>query len=394
MTDYPALFQEYIVRSAQAMRDLLEQPWTRLPDEVREQALHTLGYALHLDVAWPAASEVLHQLAPLMEKAGHREEWLPYLARGLAVGLAQQDAAAVAELTFQLGLLSYVQGLYDDAYQQFATSAAQCADLGDHYGQVRALNRLAGTCRLQHRPTEAQTIIEQALALLDTQDPALSHTYLTRGLLAYDAGRFANAEADQRRCIALAMVARDPRLVAWGLVNLGVALRQQQREEETLLAYRLAAQLFIEIDDVVNLAAVRMNIGNVYLMRDEFAEALRWYNLAEPVFRQTEDRYRLSDIYQNRGIAQRELGHLAEARADFDRSLAYHQALNRVVGVAAIADAAGLVDLREGDYDRAYTRFVEALALLTSIDAQDGPRGELVRAHLAECLVLKRQAHS
>ncbi len=384
MTDYPALFKEYVVRSAQAMRDLLDQPWTRLPDEVREQALHTLDYALQLDAAWPAAGEVLCQLAPLMEKAGYRTEWLPYLSRGLAVGQAQQDAAAVAELTFQLGLLSYVQGLYDDAHQQFATSAAQWDNLEDCYGQVRALNRLAGTCRLQHRPAEAQTVIDQTLVLLDPQDPALSHAYLTRGLLAYDAGRFAEAEADQRRCIALAMLARDPRLAAWGLVNLGVALRQQQREEETLLAYRLAAQLFVEIDDVVNLAAVRMNIGNVYLMRDEFEEALRWYNLAEPVFRQTEDRYRLSDIYQNRGIAQRELGHLAEARADFARSLAYHRALDRVVGVAAIADALGLVDLLEGDEVSARAHFMEALDQLASIDAQNGPRGQLVKAHLAQ----------
>lgn len=384
MTDYPNLFQTYIVRSAQAMRDLLDQPRTRLPDEVREQALHTLGYALHLDAAWPAAAEVLRQLAPLMEKAGYREEWLPYLSRGLAVSLAQHDAAAAAELTFQLGLLGYVQGLYDDAYQQFAASAAQFASLGDRYGQVRALTRLAGACRLHGRPAEAQTFVAQALALLDAHDPALSHTYLTRGLLAYDAGRFAEAEEDQRRGIALAMQARDPRRAAWGLVNLGVALRQQKREDETLLAYRLAEQLFVEIDDVANLAAVRMNIGNVYLMRDQFQEALHWYNLAEPTFRQTEDRYRLSDIYLNRGIAQRSLGHLAVARADFERSLVYHRALNRVVGVAAIADAVGVTDMLEGDYASAHAHFIEALQLLTSIGAQDGPRGELVRSHLAE----------
>jgi tetratricopeptide (TPR) repeat protein len=127
-----------------------------------------------------------------------------------------------------------------------------------------------------------------------------------------------------------------------------------------------------------------MNIGNVYLMRDQFDAALHWYDLAEPVFRQTGDRYRLSDIYQNRGIAQRSLGHLGQARADFERSLAYHRALDRVVGVAAIADAVGMVDMLEGDYERAHAHFVEALQLLTSIDAQDGPRGVLVRAHLAE----------
>ncbi|QLQ08510.1 MAG: tetratricopeptide repeat protein [Anaerolineae bacterium] len=236
-----------------------------------------------------------------------------------------------------------------------------------------ALTRLAGACRLHGRPAEAQTFVAQALALLGAHDPALSHTYLTRGLLAYDAGRFAEAEEDQRRGIALAMQARDP-AAAWGLVNLGVALRQQKREDETLLAYRLAEQLFVEIDDVANLAAVRMNIGNVYLMRDQFQEALHWYNLAEPTFRQTEDRYRLSDIYLNRGIAQRSLGHLAVARADFERSLVYHRALNRVVGVAAIADAVGVTDMLEGDYASARTLHRGA-ALLTSIGAQDGPRG-------------------
>lgn len=384
MIDYPFLFRTYIVRSAQAMRDLLGQPWKRLPDDLREQALHTLGYALHLDAAWPATAEVLSQLAPLMEKAGYRDEWLPYLARGLAQGLALHDDRASAELHFQLGLLSYVQGLYDDAYQNFAASAARWAALGVLDGQVRALNRLAGTCRMQHRPREAQVFIDQALAQLPPDDPALSHAYLTRGLLAYDDNRFVDAEEDQRRCIALALLAKDPRLAAWGLVNLGVALRQQKREEETLVTYRLAEQLFIEIDDVVNLAAVRMNMGNVYLMRDQFEEALRWYNLAEPVFSQTQDRYRLSDIYQNRGIAERSLGQLAAARADFARSLVYHQELNRIVGVAAIADAVGIVDMLDGDYASAMTHFDEALALLTSIDAQDGPRGQLVKAHMAE----------
>jgi hypothetical protein len=46
MSDYPAIFRGYIVRSTNHMASQIEQAGTILPADARDQALHTLSYAL------------------------------------------------------------------------------------------------------------------------------------------------------------------------------------------------------------------------------------------------------------------------------------------------------------------------------------------------------------
>ena len=117
-----AKFQHYLARNLRYLTQLVASA-EPLPDEaLRVQAMHSLSYAFGLPDLWPVTRQLLLTLAPKMEQAGHRSDWLVYLAQATQVSEQQQDWETAAECYLQRGLLHRLLTGYNAVLPSFSRS--------------------------------------------------------------------------------------------------------------------------------------------------------------------------------------------------------------------------------------------------------------------------------
>jgi hypothetical protein len=166
---YAARFKQLLSRSAVVARHHVEVEGADTPisNAARERAQNVLSYTLKEAEAWTATRDLLLVMAPKMEMAGYRTDWLPYLEDAVVQSQRQGDQTAEAALQFQCGYLYRLVSNYPQAQTYLRASAAHYAALGDAEGQARTLNQLAYLAWQQHRYEEAERLAREALGIVD-----------------------------------------------------------------------------------------------------------------------------------------------------------------------------------------------------------------------------------
>ena len=225
--DAPSLFLSYIVNTARAALEQIEATGAALPaDEDRDLALHSLDYALKLPDAWSVTGSLLTALAPKMERAGYRHDWIAYLDAGIDASQQCGDQATEAELRLQKGILHQLLAEYHEADGEYVLSEAGFAALPDQRALARVLNRRAFVARRQGRHEDAERLAAAAMALLAADDAELGYTYQVLGTIAYDRMQWQEAARCFRLSLDLLRQGDDRRLQGWAHSNLGLALWQ------------------------------------------------------------------------------------------------------------------------------------------------------------------------
>jgi tetratricopeptide (TPR) repeat protein len=369
---YATRFREYIVQSVAHILVSVRATDALLPDDIRVQALHTLSYALSLPEAWLATRELLLCMAPKMEQAGFRDEWIPYLEQGLHQSQSLGDTRIEAELHLQLGLLYQVRSKYDKALLSLTASAKEFAALNDTSNQAQALNRLAYIYCLQRSYEEASTLVKQSLELLDLEDAGRQFSYFVQGVIAFDEGRYECAIYYFSLSLALCEKQGDQRRIAQRLGSLGLALYEQNNYLQSITCLERAIILFDKIGDPVQQAVIRMNLGNVYLLMEESENALELYAISEAVLRPVQDELHITMLYVNRGIALRQLCQWQEAELSLLTAIDRWQQRGNVKSQVNSMDELGMVYLKQGLYRKALEVFEDTVQLLTQIVGKPG----------------------
>lgn len=384
--DYVAIFEGYVLQSVRRLLARVRRSGAALPDADQRQAQHTLSYALKFPVAWPEVRALLLAIAPKMEQAGQRDDWIPFLEQGLRQSQARGDAEAAAELELQLGILRWLQGKYDSARSHLRASANSFAGLHAPHDQARALNRLAYVARLQRRFEAAAQLAEKARRLAGDDASEQAYSAMVLGLVQLDRRNWPAAIARLQQALHLWEGRNDRRMIGLCLVNLGAALRPLKRYEEATELYRRALDVFEEINDPVNHALTQMNLGNVLLSRDRPAEAVSLYLASERVFHRLQDRLRLAQLYHNTGLCYRRLQQWPQAEEAYLSSIEHYQALGNVALLVEPMDGLGLVYLALGRQAAARETFEAALDQLEQIEGQPGYQRlfEMLTAHLQQ----------
>ena len=104
--DYPARFRWQVMNTLELSLQDVCAAGTRLSEEVKEQAIYILEFALTMAEAWPAVRKLLLQLSPDLERHGDRRRWLQLLGLGLRLAEQIHDQATAAQFHWSLGLLS------------------------------------------------------------------------------------------------------------------------------------------------------------------------------------------------------------------------------------------------------------------------------------------------
>jgi tetratricopeptide (TPR) repeat protein len=273
-----------------------------------------------------------------------------------------------------------------------------------------------GSARMHANLAEAQRVLgrsENALEHLrkaEEIDPAFAQVWNTRGLIAYDAGRYTEAEAAYREAIA-----REPRLSA-AHINRANALQALHRSSEAITALRQAlviepdnptalanlGQLLCDLSDpdvleeaeglcrraaavAPGLAQAHEYLGNILRALGRMEESLKAYQQSLRVdpsrsapllsigeLLQQAGRFdEASALYERaRGVDPDDprlyisLGSLALARDQHDRAIGfYERAAELDPGSADAQHGLGMAFLEQGRLDPAEAAFREALRL-------------------------------
>lgn len=382
---YPVTFRNYIRWGAEQMLDLVQRGKNLSPME-REQILHILSYGLGMVDAWSVSRDLLFKLAPKMEQAGLREDWLPYLQRGIERCQEVGDVKTQAEFEMFSGILYRLLGQWDSARMKLEFSVEHFRSIPDDDGQARALNRLAFLARLQGNHKEASTLIAKALHLCNDGSEAKALCHTTQGVLFLDQREWHLAQYHFEETLRLWLIHENPRLIAWAYSDLGVCQWHRQHFRAAIESYMQAIHILEEIEDPVLLAATQMNLGLAYTDVREYRKALDLYALAEPVFRRVHDLQRLAMIYNNQGLVYQKLEQWVEAEQAFRASIEQWHELEADYPLAEVMDELGKVYTAQQSYNDAHRMFHAALALLDTMQEvpDQGYLRSLIQQHLAE----------
>jgi tetratricopeptide (TPR) repeat protein len=364
--EYRTLFDAYLSTSLQETIGQVARADPLVPEEVRQQAWHLLSYAFALEPTWPLTSDLLLKLAPKMEQAGLRGEWIPYLEQGLCSAQAQGDVKMAAECQLCIGHLYRLQSEFSPARQWLTKSLADFVAACDDHGQARALNQLAYVDYLQHRYGDADRFVNQALDLLEADHPERAMSYFVQGMIAIDHKRWQEAEAYHRLSLALREKQGDQRRIAWSLQNLGYALRGQGRFGEAITCYQQAGGILYSIGDAYNKAHVEMNLGLAYLHSEHPLEALAYFTTAAQTFHKLGDRLQLARLHTNLGLAHMALHDWGQAENAFVISIDLFQALGNVSARLNATDGLAMTYLAQKQFVKASSLLEQAIALLST----------------------------
>jgi tetratricopeptide (TPR) repeat protein len=401
--EYTTLFHRYISRSIESLLARLGPGEAALAPAVRDEAWLVLDQALRVAQGWEADHQATAQwqriahllvgLAPRMEREGLRQEWLPFLERGVRVCQRLHDGAGAAQLSYYAGRLYRLRGDYGEARRCFAASLACYAALeGDgvvREGRARTLNQLAYVVCWQNEYAEAQAHVDAALTLLDEGSVERASSYWVLGTVAVAQSEWEEGIRQYQQAWELWHAAGDAQRAAWSLQNLGNALRGAGRYEEAAARIEQAIVLLGELHDPVNQAVARMNRGVVHLYGKDPAQACALFYLAEPVFRMVGDQVHLAMVYTNLCIGERDLGNWAVAAEQGNRALRFAEVLGNLKFQANAKDELGQVYAAQGEYSIALCLYAEGLAIVESV-APD-PFQRLVHSSLSEHLQTVRE---
>ena len=342
----------------------VQQGVALLPEEVRQRAWHLLSYALRTGEAWPETRDLLLLLAPKMEQAGFREEWIAYLTAGVAVGQQHNDATAAAEFALQIAILYRMIAEYEQAVHWLAVSLDSFRQLGDRRGEARALNELAWVEQLRRRYADASQHVEQALALLDEDDPERGMSYRVQGMIASYRGEWEKAEAHHRAALATFERNGDTRKLAWSMQNLGLALRGQKQFDEAIMTFRNASSSMKDLGDLHHWATAYMNLGITYYFSGANNRAIDCYLEVELILNRLHDRLRIADLHVNLGLAHLANNAHENASNSFLSAIRLFDELGIQSMVVNSMDGLAMSYIAENKFDQAIHVLEDAIALL------------------------------
>lgn len=370
--EYAGLFEQFIGRTLEAVISVSRAEGNAITLATQQRALRALDYALDSTGAQTLTGQLLVELAPKMEKAGLRDEWIPYLQR--AIENVQDDAqpAIQAELLYQLGFLCQLRARYAESEIYLQRSINVFSSLRMTTRQAQVIFRLAYVCRLRRDYVQARQLITRGFDLIDSTDPLCAHGYYLRGLLAYDDGDYEAAIQEYQTSLHHYEVLDDERMIALRLGNIGLAFTEWRKLDEAINCYNQSLRLFEKIQDIPQAAVMKMNLGNVYLLRNEPEPAISFYRQVESVFRTIGDELHLTFIYLNYGIAYRQTGQWQESEYYLTSAIDRWKQFFDIQALVNALDELAALYIEQKEQAKARKILEEALSWLEQIKQQPG----------------------
>jgi len=128
-------------------------------------------------------------------------------------------------------------------------------------------------------------------------------------------------------------------------------------------------------------------LGNIYIRKDDFPEAMDYYNRAIDIAEQLNDSAKLPRLYNNLGILNLYLNNNKKALSLYSKALQLFKNINDSVNVAGTITNMGSVYINLGDYKTAEKYYMQGYALFKAMNLPEGEAHALLKIGI---LKLKR----
>jgi tetratricopeptide (TPR) repeat protein len=378
------LFTNYIIAGVEASLARVRAATYVVPEADRQQAWQILSFAFKLEEAWPVTRALLLALAPKMEMAGFREEWIPYLEKGIQCAQRVGDELAVAECKLQIGILYRLLSRFEEARQWLAEAISHFIEHGNVNGEARVLNEVAWLDHLIHRYQNATQHAENALALLTDNHSEKAMSYRIQGMIAFYQGNLQEATSYHRKALQIFKRKQEERRVAWSLQNLAIALQWQNQFEEAFDCYKKAIAHLTRLGDISNLGIAQMNLGSAYYHSENSLEAVKYFTSAKTIAHKLNDRLQLARINTHFGLAYLSLESYGEAEKAFQTSIDYYLELKDYSWQLNAMDGLAMTYIKSQQYEKAVAILNQAIDILPRIVTV--PNYEYLRGSLTKHL--------
>ncbi len=123
-----------------------------------------------------------------------------------------------------------------------------------------------------------------------------------------------------------------------------------------------------QLNDQETIAKIHTNLGNVYLDRDLFVEALRSYNLSLPYFKNKKDYQTEGHILNNIGLIYRQISSYDKALEYFEKALKLYEKNPSYISDGNIFNNIGSIKSLQGKPHEAISNFDKAIEIFDSIN--------------------------
>lgn len=311
----------------------------RVADEDRQHAWHLLSYSLEVVAVWPTTRALLFALAPPMELAGFREDWLPYLEAGFAQSVALLDRLAAAELALHIGVLKRLLGQFDQAHTWLAHCTEQL--VAHEQGAPRAVLQAKVWLELSRLALDtdrriALQLAQQSLALFHTLDEprGLAIAYQELGNIARQLGNYGEAQQMFTASLQLWQTLQEPRGIADALHVMSlVKLDLGELPEATHLTQQ-RMDLCRRIGDRAGLASAYQVLGLIHSYAGAYPASALAFEESLSLWRLLGDHRQIGRTVTFLGNAKGAQGLYAAACADGELGLVLGQAIHNQWGIA------------------------------------------------------------
>ncbi len=214
----------------------------------------------------------------------------------------------------QLGLLFFSQSDYFTAEKYFRLSADAYVKAGDSSGMAEQISNIGVVNEVTGRFDKAVENYLEALSIFKKLDnkTAASNIYNNLGIVNKMTGNYEQAVSCYKQVISTQGV---DDMGASALNNIAVVFEAQQRYDSALLYYKSAFEKYILLGDVEHQAVVTNNIGNIYLMRNDYVKARIMFNKALRMHRDKGSPMGELHVLRNLGKLALAENRLSEARS-------------------------------------------------------------------------------
>ncbi|MBP7691998.1 MAG: tetratricopeptide repeat protein [Anaerolineales bacterium] len=267
-------------------------------------------------------------------------------------------------------LARYLEYVYADQLPQYVELLAYHYGLSHNAPKQREYWRLAGeAAQAAFANVPALDYYRRLLPLLSEAErgPIL----LRLGQILELVGEWPDAEAHYRQALDLADRLDSAPLRVGAQTGLGGLARKQGDYTPAVAWLERARAGFAELGDHAGICRVMAEIGELYRLKGDYAEAQARYQdsltLAEQVHDPAARRAARASILKSAGTLANQQGNPTRARELYEESLALRRELNDKYGAAILLNNLGVVAMYQEDYPTSRPLYTESLALLREI---------------------------
>ncbi len=367
-------------RHAQYYRQLVEQIAPSLQGPELRENLRLLDSEVHnirAALSWlleqderETAAHILGELFWFWIQRGYYTEGRQWLEQALRPPV-QASHVVLAHAWKTVGVLRYLQGDYDQAYQAYQHSLDAFNHTSDAHGQGAVLNNMGLVAFHRDDLSAARAAYEQSLQLYRQETP-INNNSISRGLA--NLGMVCSAQSDFLRALeyyaeALQLHRQEQNkgLMAVTLNNMAVCKSELGRFDEALELGSEALAISRDIGMVRETAASLSTLGGIELFQGQLSRAEQLYAESATMFADTGQRYDLCIVRSRQGRLLLAQGRLDAAYTLLNEALAGFQKLAATRPTVVAWLALTRLHLLRAEWDQARQTLRQALAVAVPV---------------------------